>query len=208
MLARGKDNLVKTKLLDNAKRSIAQNNLSHQLISDIANWYVDDPFRMEQTLKYMYLLRDEYGFSHRYATKDEAISWINFLIEFILREQVPLSKRYHYLLENDSFFYFSCKYRSCCVCGKPNAQIHHLKAIGNRKRKHTDHRKFPMASACYEHHEKAHKLGEKKFIEIYKILPVYLDKEDLIKLGIMSNKQILSFDEKYETEKLFEKATL
>jgi len=39
------------------------------------------------------------------------------------------------------------------------------------------------------------------------VLPVYLDKEVLIKIGITSNAQILRINEKYETEALFIKAT-
>ncbi len=43
MMAREKENLVKVKLIDNKPLSEKQNKLSHALISDIANWYVDDP---------------------------------------------------------------------------------------------------------------------------------------------------------------------
>ena len=55
-------------------------------------------------------------------------------------------------------------------------------------------------------HNIAHQLGQEEFLKRYQIKPVYLDKEALIKIGIMSNAQIMRFDEKYETEELFKKA--
>lgn len=205
-LARDKENLVKVKLLDNDAITTKQNALSHSLIRDIANWYVDDVERMESDLKYQFKLIDEEGFSHSIASKNEATEWIKFLIKIVVKHDVQLEKRYSYLLEYDDFFYFTCKYRKCCVCGKTHGQIHHVEAVGNRKRNNVDHREFPFACLCWEHHKKAHELGQIEFLKMYQVTPVYLDKEALIKIGIMSNAQIMRFDEKYETEELFKKA--
>lgn len=206
MLARGKENFAQLKFLDNDPKTIKQNALSHALIKDIADWYADVPVLVDYDLRALYELNTHEEFNHTDATKDDMNQWLDFLIELIIREGVPLKKRYEYLLENNSFFYFSCKYRKCCVCGKPKAHIHHLKAVGNRARNKVDHRNFPFASACWKHHGIAHELGETLFLEKYNVRPVFLDKEALIKIGITSNAQLLRFDEKYETEELFEKA--
>lgn len=205
-LAREKENLVKIKLLDNEPLSAKQNALSHVLIRDIANWYVDEPKHVESMLKYEYEYEEDDAFSHAAASKNEGTVWINKLIQFVIREGVELNERYAYLLQHDSFFYYSCKYRKCCVCGKQHAQIHHVSAVGNRPRNQVDHREFPFASLCWKHHNIAHDLGQIEFIKKFRVIPVYLDKEALIKIGIMSNAQIMRFDEKYKTEELFRKA--
>lgn len=206
LLSRGKSNYVLAKLLDNEKMSSAQNAVSHTLIRDIANHYFVDAQEMEISLKYQYSYREINGFSHSDATMDDAAKWIEFLIEFILMNGVELPKRYTYLLDYDKFFYFACKHRKCCVCAKGNGQIHHVTAVGNRKRKNVDHRLFPFACVCLEHHNIAHALGEKEFLSRYEVTPVYLDKETLIKIGITSNAQIMKFDEKYKDEELYKKA--
>lgn len=206
MLARGKENFVQMKFLDNDPKTIKQNALSHALIKDIADWYSDVPILIEHDLKFLYDSERQEDFNHTLATKDDMNQWLDFLIELIIREGVPLKKRYEYLLENNSFFYFSCKYRKCSVCGKPHAQIHHVTAVGNRARNNVDHRKFPFASLCWKHHVIAHMLGEIRFLKDYDVKPVFLDREALIKIGITSNAQLLRFDEKYETEELYEKA--
>ena len=118
-----------------------------------------------------------------------------------------MPRRYNYLLEHDSFFYFCCKYRKCAVTGQSGAQIHHVTAVGNRHRNKVDHRKFPFVALSWKYHNVAHNLGQEEFIQKYQIKPVYLDQEALIKIGIMNNAQIMRFDEEYETEDLFKKAT-
>lgn len=205
-LAREMENLVKVKLIDNAPLSTKQNALSHALIRDIAYWYGDVPEDVEAMLKYEYQYDQDDHFSHAEATKHEGNIWITKLIQFILREGVQLNKRYDYLLEQDDFFYYCCKYRRCAVTGLPNAQIHHIKAVGNRHRNQVDHRLFPFVALSWKMHVIAHELGETEFLKRYKITPVYLDKEALIKIGIMSNAQIIRFDEKYETEEQYIKA--
>lgn len=206
LLADGEDNYVNVNPLDNRGITAKQNNLSHVLIRDISKSFNQSLHETKKDLKEIYLDYDEDGFSHRIATREEAARWIEFLIEFIIENGVELPKRYDYLLEYDKFFYYSCKYRSCCICGKPNAQIHHITAVGNRHRNQVDHREFPFASLCWIHHNVAHNLGQEVFLNRYKVLPVYLDREVLIKIGITSNAQLMRFDEKYETEDLFAKA--
>ena len=206
LIADGDENFVNINFLDNRGITAKQNNLSHVLIRDISKSFNRSLTETKKELKEIYLDYDEDGFSHSIATREEATRWIEFLIEFIIENGVELPRRYDYLLEYDKFFYYSCKYRSCCICGKPNAQIHHVDAVGNRHRNQVDHRKFPFAALCWVHHNVAHNLGQESFLSRYKVSPVYLDREVLVKIGITSNAQIMRFDEQYETEELFIKS--
>jgi hypothetical protein len=206
LLARDKDNLAEVKLIDNEPKSAKQNALSHALIKDIAKHQELPLHEAKQLMKALYKEGYEIEFSHAGASMTEMNAWLEFLIEHVLSEGIALPRRYSYLLEYEKFFYFCCKYRKCCVCGKPHAQIHHVKAVGKRKRNKVDHRLFPFASLCWIHHNVAHAIGEIRLLKEFLITPVYLDKEALIKIGIMSNNQILTFDQEYHDEELFQKA--
>ena len=206
LLAREKENLVEVKLIDNEPKSAKQNALAHALIKDIAKHQELPLHKAKQMMKDLYKEGHGIEFSHAEASMTEMNRWIVFLIEHVLSEGIPLPKRYDYLLEYEKFFYFCCKYRRCCVCGKPHAQIHHVKAVGKRKRNKVDHRLFPFASLCWVHHNIAHAIGELQLLNDFLVTPVFLDKEALIKIGIMSNAQILRFDQEYHDEELFQKA--
>ncbi|MDH5121092.1 putative HNHc nuclease, partial [Enterococcus faecalis] len=125
LLANNDDNLAKVELLDNRQMSQKQNALSHVLIADIARWSYDEPKWIEGVLKYYYEAKSGVYFEHSKATRHEATEWISFLIEFILKNDVPLEKRYQYLLENNTWFYYCLKYRKCCICGK-HADVCHI----------------------------------------------------------------------------------
>ena len=206
LLARDKENLTDVKLIDNEPKSAKQNALAHALIKDIAKHQELPLHKAKQMMKDLYKEGQGIEFSHAEASMTEMNTWVEFLIEHVLSEGISLPKRYSYLLEYEKFFYYCCKYRRCCICGKPHAQIHHVKAVGKRNRNKVDHRLFPFASLCWVHHNIAHAIGEIQLINEFVITPVYLDKEALIKIGIMSNAQIISFDQKYEDEELFNKA--
>lgn len=206
LLTRGGEGLANVDLIDNEPKSVKQNALAHALIKDIAKHDGIPNYAAKEKMRAIYEDSDNILFSHAEASKSDMAKWIDFLIEYVLYEGVRLPKRYNYLLEYDKFFFWSCKYRKCCICGKSHAQIHHVSAVGNRKRNNVDHRLFPFASVCYEHHEMAHKMGELLFLKELQVLPVYLDAETLISIGITSNAQLLRFDDRYETEELYLKA--
>lgn len=206
LLSRGEANFVKIELVDNEPRSLKQNSLAHALIKDIAKHDGTPVYAAKEKMKLLFLEGFGIEFSHKESSMSEMNRWIDFLIEYVLYEGVRLPKRYNYLLEHDSFFYYACKYRKCCICGASNAQIHHITAVGNRKRNKVDHRLFPFAAVCYIHHKLAHDIGEIIFIKDYLVIPVYLDQQTLVDIGITSNAQLMRFDEQYENEELFQKA--
>lgn len=206
LVSRGKENLVNVDILDNEPRSAKQNSLAHALIKDIGKHEAMLLPEAKLHLKELYAEGYGYEFKHSESSMSEMKKWIEFLIDYVLREGVKLPRRYNYLLEHDYFFYAACKYRKCCVCGKGQAHMHHVYAVGNRGRNNADHRNFPFASLCWVHHNIGHDIGVDALLKDYQIIPVLLDADALIKIGIMSNAQILRFDEKYETEELYQKS--
>ena len=184
LLANNDDNLAKVEFLDNRQMSQKQNALSHVLIADIARWSYDEPKWIESVLKYYYEAKSGVYFEHSRATKNEATEWIGFLIEFILKNDIPLEKRYQYLLENNKWFYYCLKYRKCCICGK-HADVCHIEVVGmGRKRKKISHENFTFYAGCRFHHQEEHRIGTKNFLNKYQIKPVKLNIEERKKLNI------------------------
>ncbi|NSQ25925.1 hypothetical protein HRE72_13565, partial [Enterococcus faecalis] len=161
-----------------------QNALSHVLIADVARWSYDEPKWIESVLKYYYEAKSGVYFEHSRATKNEAAEWIGFLIEFILKNDIPLEKRYQYLLESNKWFYYCLKYRKCCICGK-HADICHIEVVGmGRNRKKINHETFTFYAGCRQHHQEEHQIGTKNFLNKYQIKPVKLNNEERKKLNI------------------------
>lgn len=184
LLANNDDNLAKVEFLDNRQMSQKQNALSHVLIADIARWSYDEPKWIESVLKYYYEAKSGVYFEHSRATKNEATEWIGFLIEFILKNDIPLEKRYQYLLENNKWFYYCLKYRKCCICGK-HADVCHIEVVGmGRNRKKISHENFTFYAGCRFHHQEEHRIGTKNFLNKYQIKPVKLNIEERKKLNI------------------------
>lgn len=184
LLANNDDNLAKVEFLDNRQMSQKQNALSHVLIADVARWSYDEPKWIESVLKYYYEAKSGVYFEHSRATKNEATEWISFLIEFILKNDIPLEKRYQYLLENNKWFYYCLKYRKCCICGK-HADVCHIEVVGmGRNRKKISHENFTFYAGCRFHHQEEHRIGTKNFLNKYQIKPVKLNIEERKKLNI------------------------
>ncbi len=184
LLANNDDNLAKVEFLDNRQMSQKQNALSHVLIADVARWSYDEPKWIESVLKYYYEAKSGVYFEHSRATKNEATEWIGFLIEFILKNDIPLEKRYQYLLENNKWFYYCLKYRKCCICGK-HADVCHIEVVGmGRNRKKISHETFTFYAGCRFHHQEEHHIGTKNFLNKYQIKPVKLNIEERKKLNI------------------------
>ncbi len=119
------------------------------------------------------------------------------VIDFMLEWNVPFPKSYELLPRDQQYFFYQCcKHRKCVICGQSHADIHHLIAVGNRKRSQVDHRKLPLTAVCRVHHNEAHNIGVMEFIKKYHIQPIYLSGEDLIRIGIMNMSQIKGLDER------------
>lgn len=184
LLANGGDNYLGVIALDNRGISPKQNALSHALIADIAHWSGDIPVFIEQYLKYEYMGISGEWFEHHNATKSTARQWVNFLIEFVLANNVPLPKIYEYLLQENAWFYQCLKYRRCCICLE-QADVAHVETVGmGRNRRKINHSDYRFMALCRRHHSEQHTIGLTEFLEKYVIILVKLNDEDRKKLHI------------------------
>lgn len=117
-------------------------------------------------------------FSLSNVDETTAREFITYLIDFIIKNDIPTAVP---LLENcediAKYIYACAANRKCCVCGKP-ADIHHCEGsrigMGN-DRNEVHHLGREVLPLCRVHHDEVHQHGEAGFIEKYHLQPVKLD---------------------------------
>lgn len=180
---------IEMRFVDPRKITPEQRKLIHCLIEDIAKatgTYL--PGEMKETIKQLYREKTGKYISFSNCERIQASEVIEMLLEIILTYDIQLSRRYNYLLNDNKFFYLCVKHRTCCVCGKPHADIHH--AVGSvgmgRNRRRVDHSQYGLEALCREHHTECHKIGQSSFDSKYKLIPVYLGYDDIYRLNLMN----------------------
>ena len=126
--------------------------------------------RMEDIERRMFSLSD--------TSMTVAREFITFLIDFIIRHDIPTKVSLLEHCEDVGRYVYSCLVnKKCCICGKP-ADLHHVDAIGmGNDRDEVIHIGREALPLCREHHTLLHSMGNKKFMETYHLQPVKIDKK-------------------------------
>lgn len=171
-------------VLDNRLISSEQRKLIYCLLRDVADFTGYEIEQLKDIIKnYFIFVKNEEIISLSDCSKTQAKEFINVLIDIIMDLNIPLKKRYGYLLQDNYFFYKCLKFRKCCVCGKDNADIAHVETVGmGRDRRKINHEDFRFMCLCREHHTEQHSIGIDTFINKYKIILVKLSREELYKI--------------------------
>lgn len=184
--------------------TVQQRKLYWALLGDIYRWSGTGTGQLDSYFKEAYVAKylAEISLSdYSNANVSEVNNLLEMVIDFMFEWNVPFPKSYELLPRKEQYyFYLCCKHRKCVVCGQSHADIHHLIAVGNRKRSQVDHRKLPLTALCRRHHMMIHTLGLTEFMARFEIHPVYLNDEELIRIGIMNRKQIEGLDERFNLE--------
>lgn len=189
---------VEVDIKDARKITAAQRKFIFALCHDCDDWsgiergYMRQYFRDQ--VEYYFGYED---FSLSNCSEEDATLFINMILDFVFKHQVPLPKGIQINLipaNQQHYFYLCLKYRICCISGQKNAEIAHYNAVGNRKRKTVDHRKLLLMSLSHKCHMEQHQIGIKEFMNKYHVTPIYLDTETVIDLGLMTRKQINEID--------------
>ena len=107
-----------------------------------------------------------------------AKEFITFLVEFIIKENIPTKVS---LLEQAEdigrYVYFCLVNKKCVLCGK-RADLHHVDAVGmGNDRDEVIHIGREALPLCREHHTLLHSMGNKRFMETYHLQAVEIDKK-------------------------------
>jgi hypothetical protein len=137
----------------------------------------------KQMMKFDFILKmmesqERKMFSLANCDVSTAREFITYLIDFIIKNDIPSSVSLLDNCEDISRYIYACLVnRKCCICGK-HADIHHVDGsrvgMGN-DREEVHHLGREVLPLCREHHEICHN-DEKAFIEKYHLQPVKLDK--------------------------------
>lgn len=120
------------------------------------------------------------------STVDDVSYLTNLVLDFIFEHDIPFKDGYEVPPQNIQYFFYKCVVnRTCCICGKKNADIDHFdKALGRRKRKEVDHTEFTFAALCRTHHTEKHQIGITEFKNKYHVIGVKLNQAEIKKLRI------------------------
>lgn len=139
--------------------------------------------RMEDIERRMFSLSD--------TSMTVAREFITFLIDFIIRHDIPTKVSLLEHCEDVSRYVYSCLVnKKCCICGKP-ADLHHVDAIGmGNDRDEVIHIGREALPLCREHHTLLHSMGNKKFMEQYHLEPIKIDKKIARCYGLNTKERI------------------
>ena len=137
----------------------------------------------KQVMKWDFILKrmesqERQLFSLSSCDMSTAREFITYLIEFIVKNDIPTKVPLIEQCEDISKYVYACMVnKRCCICGKP-ADLHHVDAIGmGNDRNEVIHIGREALPLCREHHTELHKKGNKSFIETYHLQPVKIDKK-------------------------------
>ena len=119
-------------------------------------------------------------------TVDDVSLLADLILDFIFDGDIPFKDGYEVPPQNIQYFFYKCVVnRTCCICGKKNADIDHFdKALGRRKRKEVDHTEFTFAALCRIHHTEKHQMGITEFKNKYHVISIKLNQDEIKKLRI------------------------
>lgn len=119
-------------------------------------------------------------------TVDDVSLLADLILDFIFDGDIPFKDGYEVPPQNIQYFFYKCVVnRTCCICGKKNADIDHFdKALGRRKRKEVDHTEFTFAALCRIHHTEKHQMGITEFKNKHHVIGVKLNQDEIKKLRI------------------------
>ena len=126
--------------------------------------------RMTDTERRMFSLSD--------CSVTTASNFIDFLIEFIIANDIPVRFSLAEKAEDIGQYVYAClANKKCAVCGR-HADLHHAEGshVGNGfDRNEVHHLGREALPLCREHHMECHAMPEAEFLEKYHLEPVRLD---------------------------------
>lgn len=164
-----KEQLEKTNQISNDQRKKI-----YAIFNDFAEWIGDSQDSVKKQMKIEFCNRSKYDlFSLSNCSKDLAIDFITFLIDFAFKNGIDLQDHPKtYFDDIEKYVYLCWQNKICVICGKPADKAHYdTIGIGNNRKTldDSDHRAYTL---CREHHTEEHKIGKKSFCNKYHIKPI------------------------------------
>lgn len=166
---------VKVQLLDGRTLSDKQRRACYALIGAIADWSGDDKISMKRILKVEFWTQhledlNDQIFSLSNAPMSQVAEFQRFLVDFIVKNDIPTKWSLLDMADDTGDYIYSCLMnKKCCICGK-RGDLHHIDRVGmGRSREEIIHEGMEVLPLCREHHQKAHEMGDREFMNLYHI---------------------------------------
>lgn len=166
---------VKVQLLDGRTLSDKQRRACYALIGAIADWSGDDKISMKRILKVEFWTQhledlNDQIFSLSNAPMSQVAEFQRFLVDFIVKNDIPTKWSLLDMADDTGDYIYSCLMnKKCCICGK-RGDLHHIDRVGmGRNREEIIHEGMEVLPLCREHHQKAHEMGDREFMDLYHI---------------------------------------
>ena len=107
-----------------------------------------------------------------------ARNFIDYLLEFCVKNDVPMQISPLEYCEDISKYLYACMVnKKCCICGK-SADLHHVQSVGSQGyRDKINHIGLEALPLCREHHTESHTKGQAEFMKQYHLEPIKIDKK-------------------------------
>lgn len=173
-------------LPDGRRISPEQRRKCYALIGEIAEYVngVRNAETIEDTksdMKWEFILKrmesqERQLFSLSNCDMTTAREFITYIIEFIIKHDIPTKVSLLEHCEDVSKYVYACLVnKKCCICGKP-ADLHHVRSVGSQGyRDKINHIGLEALPLCREHHTSLHSMGNKEFMKQYHLEPVKID---------------------------------
>lgn len=105
-----------------------------------------------------------------------AREFITYLIEFIIKNDIPTKVSLLEHCEDIGRYIYACMVnKKCCICGK-HADLHHVQSVGSQGyRDKINHIGLEALPLCREHHIESHSKGQVEFMKQYCLEPIKID---------------------------------
>ena len=180
---------VEIRFVDPRRFTQEQRRFIYALIGDISDFTGQPPDSLKEIFKWRYeaITGRRISLSNiSTSTVSDATLYADIILDFIFENHIPFKNGYEILPANQEYYFYKCvTSRTCCICGKLNADIDHFsKALGRRNRKGVDHTEYDFAALCRQHHKEKHQIGITAFKDKYHVIGVKLNQETIKRLGI------------------------
>lgn len=182
-LQRGLGTEIDINFIDPNDISHKQRKLIFALLNDIEDWNGDPvEYRRHLLTREFMAKNDMENFSLSNCSMTEAREFIELILTFIFRYDVPIKFETSDLMKEDKDFIYMCVMkRKCVICGKPHAELAHYHAVGSgRNRRTIDHKDNKILPLCHKHHQLQHNMGMKSFNDYYKLNNSWVQVNDKI----------------------------
>lgn len=160
-----------------------QRKKAYALMNEISDWMGELPEYVKRLMKIDFMVNHMQSlqkqiFSLSSCDVTTAREFINYLVDFIIKHNVPTKTSLIELCEDiDKYVYACLMNKKCCICGQ-HAELHHVDRIGmGRDRDDIFQIGMLVLPLCRNHHNKTHTMAKEAFNQKYHLHPIKLTKE-------------------------------